>query len=168
MFYNAKNGRLLIDDTYMDYISFGYGSKTLIVLPGLGDGLKTAKGMALPFALMYRSFARDFKVYFFSRKNKLPSHYSSREMAKDQKRAMDLLGIKRADIIGVSQGGTIAQYLAIDYPEAVNRLVLAVTFSRPNDTVKSVMKKWTAYAKKGDYAKQIYHYGKSGCRAQCL
>lgn len=31
----------------MDYISFGKGNKILIMLPGLGDGLKTVKGTAL-------------------------------------------------------------------------------------------------------------------------
>jgi len=40
---------------------------------------------------------------------------------------MDELGISEADVIGVSQGGMIAQNLAIDRPELVNKLVLAVT-----------------------------------------
>ena len=45
-----KNGQLTIDNTTMDYISFGKGKKKLIMIPGLGDGLKTVKGMALPFS----------------------------------------------------------------------------------------------------------------------
>ena len=45
MFYNAKNGVLKIEDTDMHYISFGNGPKNLIMIPGLGDGLKTAKGI---------------------------------------------------------------------------------------------------------------------------
>ncbi len=71
MFYNAQNGNIIINNTDMEYISFGYGKKTLIIIPGLGDALKTVKGTASAFALMYRIFAKDYKVYVFSRKNEL-------------------------------------------------------------------------------------------------
>ena len=57
MFHNAKNGVLKIEDTDMHYISFGNGPKNLIMIPGLGDGLKTTKGMAVPFSVMYKDFA---------------------------------------------------------------------------------------------------------------
>ena len=80
--YNAKNGTLQIGGTTMDYICFGTGEKILVMLPGLGDGLRSMKGTALPMALMYRSFARDFKVYVFSRKNVLPKGYTTRDMAR--------------------------------------------------------------------------------------
>ncbi len=53
----------------------------MILLPGLGDALKTVKGTALPFAWMYRRLGRAFRVYVFSRRNHLPSVYTSREMA---------------------------------------------------------------------------------------
>ena len=68
MFYNAKNCSLKIDDTQMDYITFGKGDKTLVMIPGLGDALKTVKGSAAVFALMYKLFAKDYRVYVFSRK----------------------------------------------------------------------------------------------------
>lgn len=151
MFYHAKNGNLEIDDTDMDYISFGNGKKTLIMIPGLGDGLKTAKGMAIPFAFLYRSFAKDYTVYVFSRKNKLEEGCSTRDMAKDLHRVMMQLGIENADIVGVSQGGMIAQYLAIDYPEAVNKLVLVVTLARQNEVIQGVIPRWIKMAQEKDY-----------------
>ncbi len=40
---------------------------------------------------------------------------------------MDALGISRAHIVGASMGGMIAQELAINHPEHVDRLVLACT-----------------------------------------
>jgi len=151
MFYNAQNGTIDIEDTYMDYISFGSGDKVLIMIPGLGDGLKTVKGMALPFAQLYKEYAGKYQVFVFSRKNKLPAQYNSRDMAKDQMKALQKLGITKADFLGVSQGGTIAQYLAIDYPELVNKLVLAVTYARPNDTAQEVVSKWISCAEAGQY-----------------
>mgnify|MGYP002512586036 CR=1 FL=1 len=63
MFYNAKNHTVTIDGDTTDFISFGKGKKNLVIIPGVGDGLKTAKGLAIPFAIMYRLFAKDFTVY---------------------------------------------------------------------------------------------------------
>lgn len=151
MFYHAKNGNLRIDDTDMDYISFGNGKKTLVMIPGLGDGLKTAKGMAIPFAILYRGFAKNYTVYVFSRKNRLEEGYTTRDMAKDLHRAMSQLGIERADIVGVSQGGMIAQYFAIDFPEIVNKLVLVVTLARQNKIIQGVIPSWIEMAHRKDY-----------------
>ncbi len=151
MFWRAAGGVVGIGNTDMDYISFGTGRNTLIMLPGLGDGLTTVKGMAILMALTYRMYAKDYKVYVFSRKNHLEPGCSTRDMAKDQAAAMKTLGITKANILGVSQGGMIAQYLAIDYPDLVDKLVLAVTLSRQNETVQEVVTNWIRMAEHKDY-----------------
>lgn len=151
MLYNAKNGTLETDGTEMDYIRFGIGKRTLVILPGLGDGLRSVKGTALPMAFMYRAFAKDFTVYAFSRKNELPKGYTTRDMARDQAEAMEQLGIQKADIFGVSMGGMIAQHLAIDYPEKVGKLILTVTSSRPNPILTESIDEWVSCAKRGDH-----------------
>lgn len=38
------NGSIKIGDTEMYYVSFGTGTKQMVVLPGLSDGLATVKG----------------------------------------------------------------------------------------------------------------------------
>ena len=151
MLYNAKNGTLMIGATTMDYIRFGTGERILVMLPGLGDGLHSVKGTALPMAFMYRAFAKDFTVYAFSRKNVLPEGYTTRDMAGDQAEAMEQLGIRKADIFGVSMGGMIAQHLAIDYPEKVNKLILTVTSSRPNPILTESIEEWVSSAKREDH-----------------
>ena len=151
MFYHAKNGSVQVGNSAMDYISFGDGNKNLIMLPGLGDGLTTVKGMALVFSVLYRIYAKEFTVYVFSRKNHLQEGYSTREMAKDHAEAMAVLGISKADILGVSQGGMIAQYLAIDYPDLVNKIVLAVTSATSNEIMKKVVGVWIEMAMQGNY-----------------
>ena len=148
---HAKNASLRLAGGEMDYIRFGNGERTLVMLPGVGDGLKTVKGMALPFALLYRKLTKDFTVYVFSRRRALPPHMTTREMAGDLKEAMAALGLSQAAVVGVSQGGMIAQWLAIDHPDRVRKLVLTVTLSRPNDTVRAVIARWTEMAKRGDY-----------------
>ena len=151
MLYHAKNGTLSIGDTTMDYIRFGTGKRIMIMLPGLGDGLRSVKGTALPMAFMYRVFAKEFTVYAFSRKNELPQGYTTRDMARDQAEAMVQLGIQKADIFGVSMGGMIAQHLAIDYPEKIGKLILTVTSSRPNPLLTESIDEWVSCAKRGDH-----------------
>ena len=84
-------------------------------------------------------------------------------MASDIAAAMEALGIANADVIGVSQGGMIAQYLAIDRPDLVKKLILTVTLSKNNDTVKSVINEWIKMAEVGamkelivDMAEKMY------------
>ena len=147
----AVNGRLELEDGVMDYIRFGTGDKTLVILPGVGDGFKTVRGTALPFALGYRKLAKDFTVYVFSRREPLPAHWGTREMAADLGRALDALGLERICLMGVSQGGMIAQWVAIDQPRRVDKLVLAVSAARPNDTMRQTLGSWMELARKGDY-----------------
>lgn len=147
----AKNGCLSLGTGKMDYIRFGSGPRILVMLPGVGDGLKTVRGMALPFSLLYRAMARDFTVYVFSRRRQLSPHTTTREMAADAAAAMDALGLSEAAVLGVSQGGMIAQWLSIDHPEKLSRLVLAVTLSKPNTTVETVVSGWLEMAERGDY-----------------
>ena len=151
MLYNAKNGTLKIGGTTMDYIRFGSGERILVMLPGLGDGLRSTKGTTLPMAFMYREFAKDFTVYAFGRKNVLPEGYTTRDMARDQAEAMEQLGISKADIFGVSMGGMIAQHLAIDYPGKVGKLILTVTSARPNPILAESIEEWVSCAKRGDH-----------------
>lgn len=151
MSWNAKNGTVLVGNTEMDYVSFGSGSKALILLPGLSDGLATVKGKALLLASPYKLFFKDYTVFMFSRKNDLPDSYSIRKMADDQAKAMEKLGIKKAAILGVSEGGMIAQYLAIDHADLIEKLVIAVSAPRANETVRSVVSRWMEFAKQGNH-----------------
>jgi len=151
MLWNAKNGTLSFPDTTMDYIRFGSGKEVLIILPGLGDGLQTVKGTALPMAWMYRLFAGNYTVYAFSRKNDLSEGYTTRDMARDLKDAMDLLRIEKAHILGVSMGGMIAQHLAIHYPEKVGKLILVVTCARSNRILTESMAEWMDCVSRSDH-----------------
>ena len=142
-----KNGCVKVGDTDMYYAAFGEGKKNLVVLPGLSDGLWTVKGKAWLLAGSYKKFFNDYTVYMFSRKNLIPEGYSIEDMANDQAIAMQNLGIEKAIVMGVSQGGMIAQYLAASHGELVEKLVLVVTAPYANDTIKSVVTKWIEMTK---------------------
>ena len=151
MLYNARNCNIKIGNTDMDYVSFGTGKKNLVMIIGLNDGIFPVQGTALPLAWAYRIFASDYTVYVFGRKNKMEEGYSTRDMAGDQAKVMRTLGIHQADVIGVSQGGMVAQYLAIDHPELVHKLILAVTLSKHNEIVHDAINTWKQLALDGDF-----------------
>lgn len=151
MFYNAREGNVTVNGSTMNYIEFGKGGKPFVILPGLGDGLKTVQGQAKNMALYYRCFAKLFRVYMFSRKNELDQGYTTKDMADDQKAALEQLGIESCYVMGVSQGGMIAQHLAIHYPEMVDKLVIGVSLSRQNAEIQTAVRKWIGLARSGDY-----------------
>ena len=148
MLYNAKELTITINQTDFDYIKFGRGKRALIMIQGLNTG--SFKGMSLPLAYMYRIFAKEYTVYLFDRRPKLESGITVRDFASDIADAMDALGISKADVLGVSQGGMIAQYLAIDRPDLVNKIVLALTLSKNNNTATEAIDKWVSLTRKGD------------------
>ena len=151
----SKNGSVKIGSTDMYYVTFGSGSKYLVVMPGLSDRLATVKNKALFLGSPYRKFLKDYTVYMFSRKNDMPEGYSIRDMADDQVEAMDRLGIKKACVLGVSQGGMIAQYIAAYHPEVVEKLILTVTAPYANEVIQDSVGSWIEMAKDGDHTTLI-------------
>jgi pimeloyl-ACP methyl ester carboxylesterase len=125
------------------------------VLPGLSDGLATVAGKSFMLSMYYRRFGKHFRVYVFSRRQNLPEGYTTRQMAADQAAAMRTLNLQDASVIGISQGGMVAQFLAIDHPQFVSRLVLAVTTPEATKTLKNVISGWMKMADKGDYPSLI-------------
>ena len=161
MMYHAKELKLNIQNRTFDYITFGKGTKPLIMIQGLNT--RGIKGAAVSLAYMYRIFAKDFKVYLFDRRPDVYDGITVKDMAIDIAMAMDTLDIKDAYIFGVSQGGMIAQYLAIERPDLVRKLVLAVTISKNNDTVEKVINNWIEMTEQGhmkeliaDMAEKMY------------
>lgn len=53
--------------------------------------------------------------------------YSTRGFAADVVAVLDAAGIARANVYGTSMGGRVAQWLAAEYPERVDALVLGCT-----------------------------------------
>ena len=147
MLYAAKNGTA----AGADYIRFGTGRKYLIMLPGLGDGLRTTKGTALPMALYYRCLAKEYTVYMISRKTVLSPGTSTRDMARNLREAMEELGIQKASVVGVSMGGMIAQHFAADYPGLVEKLVLVVTCARENPVLLESLEEWVDCVRRDDH-----------------
>jgi len=153
MFYNAKNKNIKVGNNNMSYCVFGKGTIPVMLIPGLG--FSSVKGQAVQNAFRFKYLAENFKVYMFSRIDNIPEGYTTKEMADDQNYVMEKLDIKNAIIYGISMGGMVAQQLAIYHPDKVQKLILSVTISRPNNTVLSAMDRWIKIAKLDQYKNLI-------------
>jgi pimeloyl-ACP methyl ester carboxylesterase len=146
---SVREDSIKIGNTEIDYVSFGKGYQPLVLIPGLS--LRDVKGSGIGLAYMYRIFSKDYKVYCIDRKRIVPRNYTVEEIAEDYAAAMQSLNIQDACILGISQGGMIAQYLAINHPELVRKLALGVTLSRNNETVISCIHEWVSMVESGDF-----------------
>lgn len=108
---------------------------------GHGEPLVLIMGFAGPkLGWIFQNcfFKKHYQVITFDnrgvwRTDKPDGPYSIKMMADDTVGLMDHLGIKKAHILGVSMGGMIAQELAINYPERVQKLVLGCTYASQDE-----------------------------------
>jgi pimeloyl-ACP methyl ester carboxylesterase len=123
--------------------------------------------------------ASDRKVIVFDNRGVLTTtrgkgRLTIKLMAQDTAAFIKALGYKRADVMGWSMGGNIAQELVLRYPENVNRLVLAATdpggpnavqptdpavikvLNDPNATTQQVLDVIFPQTKGGQAASQAY------------
>jgi 3-oxoadipate enol-lactonase len=114
----------------IDYKVQGQG-EPLVMIMGLGfdkSGWQSQVGF----------LGRHFQVVTFDNRgsgksDKPAGPYSTSMMADDTVGFMDYLHIDKANILGVSMGGMIAQELAIKYPQRVRKLILGCTFATHDD-----------------------------------
>ena len=58
--------------------------------------------------------------------------YSVAQMAGDVLKLMDALDVSKTALVGHSTGGAIAQYLALNHPDRLNKIVLSATWCGPS------------------------------------
>ena len=98
---------------------------TVVLIPGLGyNGWMWHK--------MIPGLAEQFQVISIDNRgsglsDKPPGPYTTQMLAADVIALLDAFGERKAHIVGHSMGGFVAQAIAIDYPERVDKLVLAAT-----------------------------------------
>jgi 3-oxoadipate enol-lactonase len=61
----------------------------------------------------------------------VPWLHTTRAMAADAVAVLDRLGVGQADVFGLSLGGMVTSWMALDFPERVRRIVLASTIPEP-------------------------------------
>jgi 3-oxoadipate enol-lactonase len=110
----------------LHFIERGSGPPLLLV-----HGLLVTGEMFEPvleaFARHHRVIVPDLRGH--GRSGALPPPYTVAQLAADLARLLEHLGLAAAAVLGYSQGGAIAQQLALEHPNRCQRLVLACTYA---------------------------------------
>ena len=120
-----------IEDTYMNVIRFGRGEKQLLVLSGMS--LCGLEGMGSALENLYKSFIDDYTIYVFDRRKVLPTGFQVRDMAQDIYNVCQGQAVDKAYIVGASQGGMMAQWLAVDHPDFVEKMIVVSSQCKATD-----------------------------------
>jgi pimeloyl-ACP methyl ester carboxylesterase len=116
----SREGRLS-DGTYCDVVGQGY---PLLLLHGVGLNRTTWRAQVV-------ALSRHFTVVTYDHLGHGRSRHVSDTQLDDYVqqfiRVMDQLGMTSAHVVGFSFGGLVAQRLAADHPDRLNRLVLMST-----------------------------------------
>ena len=117
------------------YARLGSGSRILVIFDGLDFAHRPQSGMMLRMMdSRFKRLYKEFTVYLVKRKPGLPIGYSMQDMSNDYATVItDELG-GPVDIMGISTGGPIAQYFAVDHRDLTRKLILASTGYRLTET----------------------------------
>lgn len=115
------------------YDLYGNGHHALLLLPALGADARVWEHQVNFFTPEYTVIACEtggHEPIFLVEKRP-----SLREYAAAAIEVLDAVGVSRANVMGVSMGGMVAQELALAYSDRVDRLVLVSTTSQyPRDS----------------------------------
>lgn len=157
---DIHTGTVKTDEFSMDYLKFGRGERTLVILPGLS--VQRVMLSANAVANAYKQLTEDFTVYLFERRNELPGIYSVYDMARDTIKAIEALGLERFSLLGASQGGMIAMVIASEKPMLVEKMILASTSAAVTDRqYEALFDGWIRLAEAGDKQGLYLAFGES-------
>lgn len=119
--------KVKVNDIKIYYETKGKGFP-LVMINGLGGNLDEWN------PCLTEELSKQFKLLLFDNRGSGRTDTSDREytiklFADDTAGLMNALKISKANILGLSMGGMIAQELVLNHPEKVAKLVLCSTFS---------------------------------------
>ena len=144
------------DGLAIAYWSEGQGPP-VVWLQGLNADHTAWSAQIAAFRSDYRCIAIDNRDV--GRSGRATRGYTLIDMARDARAVLDALGVEDAHVVGLSMGGSIAQELALAWPEWVRSLTLVSSFARPDARLIEILGAWRAiYPTLGpvDFARQAW------------
>jgi len=116
----------MVNGINMYYEVHGQGEPFVLIMGSFGS--------LEAWALQVLAFQKYYKVIVFDNRGigkteKSPDPYTIATMAGDTVGLLDYLDIDRAHVLGMSLGGPVAQDVAIEHPDRVNKLILVCSMA---------------------------------------
>ncbi|MEM7007728.1 MAG: alpha/beta fold hydrolase [Thermodesulfobacteriota bacterium] len=126
-----------VNGVNINYEIHGDGN-AVVLIGGLGSQLQS-------WATQVPIYSQYFKVIVFDNRgsgksDKPEPGYSTQDMADDTAELMSELGIDSAHIVGKSMGGMIGQWLAINHPQKVQKLVMGCSSASRDEVGNEILK----------------------------
>ena len=131
----------------LPYVRVGEGAERLVIFTSGSPDDSLPSGFLLKmFVDGASAFAERYRVYFIKRVQGMAPGYTTADMARDYAGMIrDEIGAP-CHLIGISAGGFIAQHFAVDYPELVVKLVIAIAGYRLEGEGRRIVEGWRALA----------------------
>ena len=116
-----RQGCVHLQNYTADYCEWGEGPP-LVLIPGLAGGYDLLGPLA-------RLLARDFRVISYQLRGEddcfaLRRRFALPDLAQDLHEFLDLMGLERPAVMGVSFGGVLAMEFAVNFPHRASRLIV--------------------------------------------
>lgn len=126
-----------VNNVNLYYEVHGEGDPVILIC-GLGSQM-------VSWATQVPIYSKHFKVVVFDNRgsgksDKPEERYLTSDMADDTAALMEELGIESAHVVGKSMGGMIAQWLAINYPEKVQNLVMGCSSASRDEVGNEILR----------------------------
>ena len=136
----------------MEYLSWGDGSRTLLVLPG-GPGSSVPSGLARRMSMRWGApfVAAGYTTWLVTRRRHMPVGHGVADIADDYAALIaEEFGGSVDLVVGESYGGMVAQHLAAEHPSCARRVALVVTGCEVDDWGKAVDRRLADALRRGD------------------
>jgi pimeloyl-ACP methyl ester carboxylesterase len=140
----------------LPFARMGDKSKILVDIEALSFKHEPPSGFMLKrFIKAHSLLAEDYTVFAIGRRPNLPDDYLFDKMAADYARVIRREFKGPVDVIGVSTGGQIAQYLAADHPDTVRKLGIISAAYRISEQGAAIERKSGEFFKIGKHGKSF-------------
>ena len=133
----------------LPYLAMGSGAPLLFVGGLSAQAGVEAAGTERMNASLLKPFAQRRRALFVNRRKGLPRGISMAELAQEHADAIRSLDAGPIEVVGISTGGSIAQQLAADHPDVVDRLLLLCTACRLGPEGRALQRRVAARIRRG-------------------
>ncbi len=151
--YNLESG--FFEDG-LPFVRIGKGPNIIVNIEGLSFNNDPPSGFELKeFIKSMDIFTEDYTIYLVGRKPNSPLYYPFKKMINDYAVMIHREFKGPINVMGVSTGGHLAQFLAAEHPDIIRKLIIISAAFRTSEAGLEIEERAAEYFKQKKYYKTI-------------